>query len=402
MNSYYHELNEKTVVDYVNAKIDYFSPDAEFACNEIGDGNLNLVFRIEDVKNKKSIIVKQALPYVRAAGKDWALDINRGEIESKALKIQYDLTSGLVPKVYCFDDEMFCTVMEDLSDHTIMRYGLIDLVQYPKFADQISDFLVKTLLLTSDVVMDHKAKKAYVKEFINTELCQITEDLVYSEPFHIGARNDIEDDLVSFHKEVIVADEKLTLEAAKLKFEFMNHAQALLHGDLHTGSIFVNQHSTKVIDPEFGFYGPMGYDIGLLIANLNMNYISTKASVGPGSQKNSHLTFLRTSIQETIDLFISKSMAIWDEVVNDQMAKSNGFKEWYINNVITDAAGAAGCEMIRRTVGFAHVQDLDQIADDSARIEAKKANLGLGKALILNRNSITTGADFLHMLDEYL
>ena len=146
----------------------------------------------------------------------------------------------------------------------------------------------------------------------------------------------------------------------------------------------------------------MGYDIGLLIANLNMNYIATKASVSPGTQKDTHLTFLRTSIQKTIDLFVSKSITLWDEVVKDQMAKSNGFKEWYINNVITDAAGAAGCEMIRRTVGFAHVQDLDQIADDSARIEAKKVNLRLGKALILNRNSMITGADFLNMLDEYL
>jgi 5-methylthioribose kinase len=42
----------------------------------------------------------------------------------------------------------------------------------------------------------------------------------------------------------------------------MNNAQALIHGDLHTGSILIKEDSMKVIDPEFAFYGPMGYDIG--------------------------------------------------------------------------------------------------------------------------------------------
>ena len=35
--------------------------------------------------------------------------------------------------------------------------------------------------------------------------------------------------------------------------------KSLIHGDLHTGSIFINEESTKVFDPEFCFYGPMGY-----------------------------------------------------------------------------------------------------------------------------------------------
>lgn len=50
--------------------------------------------------------------------------------------------------------------------------------------------------------------------------------------------------------------------------DFMTRAQSLIHGDLHTGSIFINEESTKVFDPEFCFYGPMGYDIGNVIANM--------------------------------------------------------------------------------------------------------------------------------------
>ncbi|MFP4697708.1 MAG: S-methyl-5-thioribose kinase [Eubacteriales bacterium] len=398
----YYELTEDSAVKYVQEKLDFFSDDAIFECNEIGDGNLNLVFRIKDTKNNKSIIVKQALPYVRAAGDDWPLDIERGAIETKILQLEYELTDGLVPKVYLFDSEMYCMVMEDLFDYIIMRYGLLKYEKYPNFAEQISDFLVKTLLLTSDVVMEHKEKKEKVKDFINTELCEITEDLVYTEPFNIGARNNMEDFLVDFHKKELVEDEALRLEVAKLKFDFMNNAQALLHGDLHTGSIFVNQKYTKVIDPEFAFYGPMAYDIGALIANLVMNYISTNASLEDGDAKEDQLEYLAQITGEVVDLFKEKSLKLWDEVVTDKMAKVPGFKEWYINDVLVNSAGVAGCEMVRRTVGFAHVKDLDSIPNDKLRETAKKNNILLAKEFIMNRCNITTGKDYIELIKKYI
>lgn len=398
----YYELTVDTVVKYVNEKIDFFAKDAVYECNEIGDGNLNLVFRIKDTKNNKSIIVKQALPYVRAAGDDWPLDITRGAIETKILQIEYELTNGLVPKVYFFDDEMFCMVMEDLSDYIIMRYGLLKFETYPNFAEQISDFLVKTLLLTSDVVMEHKEKKDSVKQFINPELCEITEDLVYTEPFNIGARNNMEDFLVDFHKKELVDDKELKREVAKLKFDFMNNAQALLHGDLHTGSIFVNKDFTKVIDPEFAFYGPMAYDIGALIANLVMNYISANAILEDGNEKKEFLEYILNATGEVIDLFKEKSLKIWDEVVTDKMAKVDGFKEWYIDNILINTAGVTGCEMIRRSVGFAHVKDLDSIPNDANREKAKKNNILLAKEFIKNRDNMISGKEYIDRIKKYI
>ena len=69
-------------------------------------------------------------------------------------------------------------------------------------------------------------------------------------------------------KKELYEDAALKLAVAKIKFEFMNNAQALIHGDLHTGSIFVKQDSTRVFDPEFAFYGPMGYDVGNVVAPI--------------------------------------------------------------------------------------------------------------------------------------
>ena len=396
----YYELNNDSVIEYILSKLDYFDTAAELSSEEIGDGNLNLVFRIRDLKSDKSIIVKQALPYVRASGGDWPLDIGRGEIEKKILDIEYDLTEGAVPKVYFYDEVMCSMVMEDLSDYIIMRYGLLKYNKYPKFPEQISDFLVKSLLLTSDIVMDHKEKKEYVKNFINPELCEITEQLVYTEPFNIGARNNIEDSIVTFHKENVASDTELKLEVAKLKFDFMNNAQALLHGDLHTGSIFVNYESTKVIDPEFAFYGPIAYDLACLFGNIIMNYISAYYSLKDTEEKrDDYCSYLRETLVQTVDLTKKKFFELWDSAVTEEMARTVGFKEFYIEDIFVNAAGIVGCEMTRRTVGFAHVVDLDGIEDDESRYLAKTRNLLLAKEYIKKRASIVTGEKYLEQLD---
>ncbi|KAK8952672.1 Methylthioribose kinase [Platanthera guangdongensis] len=60
----------------------------------------------------------------------------------------------------------------------------------------------------------------------------------------------------------------MKLEVAGLKSMFRERSQALIHGDLHTGSIMVTTESTQVIDPEFAFYVPMGFYIGEFVGNL--------------------------------------------------------------------------------------------------------------------------------------
>lgn len=63
-------------------------------------------------------------------------------------------------------------------------------------------------------------------------------------------------------------DASLRVAAQTMKEKFLTQAQALIHGDLHSGSIMVTQDDTKIIDPEFAFYGPMGFDLGAYFGNL--------------------------------------------------------------------------------------------------------------------------------------
>ncbi len=187
----YFLMNSEEVIEYVKEQLDLFDENVDLECKEIGDGNLNYVFQVWDKNSTQSVIVKQAGETARISD-DFKLSTNRNKIESDVLRLEGELAPGLVPKVYKYDPIMNCSAMEDLSDHVIMRQALIGHQKFPLFADHITTFMVNTLLLTTDVVLEHKEKKELVKNYINPELCEITEDLVYTEPYNdYKGRNEV-------------------------------------------------------------------------------------------------------------------------------------------------------------------------------------------------------------------
>jgi 5-methylthioribose kinase len=59
-----------------------------------------------------------------------------------------------------------------------------------------------------------------------------------------------------------------------------------------------------------------------------------------------------------------------------------------MKKILRDTIGFAGCKMVRRIVGLAHVADIDTIADPQVRAHAETIALNIGKALIkLNRKA---------------
>lgn len=396
----YFLMQESEVPAYVRTKLPALADCKCLQAKEIGDGNLNYVFRVWDEETGKSAVIKQASHTLRISD-EMHLSLDRNRRESEILLLQGRYAPGYVPEIYCYDTVMSACIMEDLSDHTIMRTALLQHRIFPQFAEWITDFMVDTLLPTTDVVMDHKEKKALQKTYSNPELCEITEDLVYTEPYNdrLG-RNNVFPPNAEFVKREIYGDLALHREAAKLKFEFMNNGQALLHGDLHTGSIFIKSDSMKVIDPEFTFYGPMGYDIGNVIANLIFAWCNGEATIPEDQERETYLAWLEKTIIQVADLTRSKMSAAFDRLATDPMARAPGFKEDYLDAVMADTAGAAGTELIRRTVGMANVKDITAIPDAAKRAAAERTCLLTAKAYILRRGLVRTGADYLDILRD--
>lgn len=392
----YFLMQTEDISEFVKEKTDFFDKDADLDVKEIGDGNLNYVFRVLDKDTDKSIIVKHAGPSLRIDSTMTA-STDRNRIESEILLIQGKQAPGKVPEVFYYDTTMCACIMEDLTGYKMMRTAMVDNEIFPLFADHITDFIVKTQLSTTDVVMDHSEKKALVKSFINPDLCDITEDLVLTEPYNdINKKNSIDEENLAYVDKEIYGDKKLALEVAKLKFNFMNNAQGLIHGDLHTGSIFIKPDDTKVFDPEFAFFGPIGYDLGNVIANLEFAWCN-----GNANNNEDFCKWIEEAIVDTIDMFTEKALAYIKENATDPMAKTEGFADWYVGKILEDTAGYTGTELHRRTVGMAKVKDVTTLPKEE-RIKAQKLCLIAGKKYILDRKNILSGEDFLKVWKESL
>ena len=392
-------MDEEAIKVYVAEKLKLFENIEDIKVSEIGDGNINYVFRAEDIKSKKSVVIKQADKLLRSSGRP--LDVDRNRIEAEVLKFYGEVASDYIPKIYYYDEVMCALTMEDISEYENLRHGLMKKKTYKNFAEDITTFMVNTLISTMDIVMNPWKKKEDVKKYINIELCDITEKLVFTDPYtnHFGT-NIVLDESREFVKKEIYDDEELVFEAGKLKYKFMNNPQSLLHGDLHSGSIFVTESKTKVIDPEFAFYGPIGYDLGNVVGNLFFSYIHSDIVMSDEVEKRAYLNYLETAIADIIDKFTEKFVSAYDEKVIDPMAKNPLYKRWMIASILEDAAGMAGTEIIRRTIGDSKVKEIESIESIEARVYMDKFLILLGKSLIKDRYKIKTGKDYVALIDK--
>ncbi|TNG86425.1 S-methyl-5-thioribose kinase, partial [Testudinibacter aquarius] len=276
--STYRVLNSDSLPAYLSTKLPkeiiLGGEPSSWKVDEVGDGNINLVFIVSG--SQSTIVVKQAIPYVRAAGESWALSLQRAFFEYNTLKLEYEnVGRSLVPDVYFYDESMATFAMEYISPHIVLRKEMIKGKKFDSLANDIGTFLARNLFFTSDIGLNAKDKKELTSKFsLNHELCKITEDLIFTEPYYDAERNNWSTPLLDEHIYHIWSNKELIRIAMKYKYKFMTEAQALLHGDLHTGSIMVTKDKTIIIDPEFGFMGPMAFDIGNYIGNLIMSYTS--------------------------------------------------------------------------------------------------------------------------------
>ena len=387
----FHEFFLMSIEDvkrYAVEVLHKFEPDEETECVEIGDGNINYVFRIWSKRDGHSVIVKQADKLLRSSGRP--LDIYRNKIEASILQLEGQLAPGYVPEVYYYDETMAATSMEDVSAFKNLRKELAANRVYPHLAENISTFMADTLLPTTDLVLDRAEKKKRVKFYTNPELCEITEDLVLTEPYDdFRGRNIITAGNEDFVREFLYEDQQLHAEVGKLRERFMNNAQALIHGDLHSGSIFANEEGIRVLDPEFAFYGPMGYDIGNVIGNLFFSW-ANKAFTMP--EETDAIQALERTIRDTCDLTMRKLAEKYDQLVTFSLYRAPAFRKAYLDSVWADSLGYAGTEIIRRTVGDSKVMEVSSVTDPTLRIPMERALVKLGITLIKQRETLRDGS----------
>lgn len=361
---------------------------------EVGDGNLNLVFLVDGPEG--SVCVKQALPYVRLVGESWPLGLERARFEWEALLVEHRLAPGRVPEPLHFDPKLYAIVMERLAPHIIMRRGTIAATVYPRFAEQIAAFLAQTLYFTSDLGMRAAERKKLLERFApNVELCKITEDLIFTDPYMVHERNRWTSPQLDDAARAIREDLPLKRAVALLKLKFLCEPQALIHGDLHTGSIMVTADDTRVIDPEFAFAGPIGFDVGKLLGNLLLAYASQPGHETRPGERADYRAWLLVTLEEVWNGFERRFVELWRTRPEgdafpiahfggpDGARALEASRREYLRRIFVDSLGYAGTSMIRRTLGLAHNADMETIADPDRRAACERRNLLLARELIV-------------------
>lgn len=356
---------------------------------EVGDGNLNLVFVVRG--STGSLVLKQSLPYVRT-DPNWPMTRERSSREAFVLASHQAVDPAHTLGLLHYDETRYVLALEDLSDHRVWRTVLNERTEASeddvRAATALGEYIANVGFGTSVFGVGSAAHKEAVARAINPELCEITEDLVLTEPFvdhdHNVVHPSNEPDVAE-----LAGDPDVRHAAGLAKFAFMTRAESLLHGDLHAGSVFVRfgaEPSVRAFDSEFGFYGPLGFDLGMLWGNY---VLAAARAVAQG--QHTRATQLLGLGRVTWDAFERTYRGRWG-ARQDPRVYEDAVLESLLTQVWTDAVTYAGAEVARRVIGFAKVADIETLPE-AERVDAARRSLRAARTLITHTLHGGTGPD---------
>jgi 5-methylthioribose kinase len=395
--STYRILDIDTVADFTGSLPEIRAllggqPDS-WRVREVGDGNLNLIFIVQGADG--SVCLKQALPYVRVAGASWPMTLERAFFEASYYSAVAPYVGRLIPRIYHYHPELYCTVMECLSPHIILRQGLIAGRSYPNVARDIGEYIARASFFTSDLARPFEHKMDGIALFArNKALVRITVDLIFCDPYRFSERNRHTSPQLDEIVTDLRGDGRLKVAAARFGQKFLNEVQALVHGDLHSGSVMVTEGNTRVIDPEFAFYGPIGFDLGAFLGNLLLSWYSQPGHATEQDDRIAYQQWILEQAKTFWESFRRSFLALWaanadgdvlpvsmfarpEEAITLEMARGA-----FVDGLFADMLGFGACKMIRRIVGFAHVIDFDRIRDAAVRAGCEAGALAMARTLL--------------------
>ena len=361
---------------------------------EVGDGNLNLVFLVDGPHG--SVCVKQALPYVRVAGPSWPMSPQRAFFEYRYYCAVAPYVGRLIPAVYHYDPQRYCLVMERLSPHIILRQGLIGARRYPRLAVDLGEYVARASFFTCDLAAPFESKLAAMASFAaNQPPIRISVDLIFTDPYRSSERNRHTSPQLDALVGELRADAQLKVAASRLGHRFLSDCQALVHGDLHSGSVMVTEQDSRIIDPEFAFYGPIGFDLGAFFGNLLLSWYSQPGHARPEDDRRAYQSWILEQARAFWLTFRARFLALWTGQAQGDAFPGSLFaaasdrpalqaaQARLLDGLFADMLGFAACKMIRRIVGFAHVADFESIADPARRAACEAGALHLARALLV-------------------
>ena len=148
---------------------------------------------------------------------------------------------------------------------------------------------------------------------------------------------------------------------------------------IYTQGYFCKAIQKKRIDPEFAFYGPIGFDLGLFIGNLLFQAI-TRNKAGRDIIL-SHIDLFWKTFQETYT-------DLWKNENHDEFKAIEGLLPYILKKTKTDSFGFAGCELLLKNNWSCTCQRPRRNHKCRQTNHCEKNTLSIGTYLIKNREKI--------------
>lgn len=367
-------------------ELDLKQDEELYDIREIGDGNINYIYRLRNIQNGISFIIKKAELITRIS-EDMRLPISRNFYEAMILKRCYEILPLYTPEIYYINREKGYFIMEDLAQYSLLRNSLIDFTIIPNMGAKLAKYLAKNIFSTSVFSIDLFTRKKIISKTLNPDMCAITDDLFFVKPYCNDIGNKTSDALISYLTNNLWNNSKLIDNVAELREKFNEEVQSLLHGDFHTGSILHKNSDFKIIDPEFAFFGPAGFDLGILLANFIVNYYRAMYIDGD-TYHHGFMNWILEEIKSLYECFITEFTNLTKST--DNAIVSNKHIQVYIYSIISDSIGFAGCEICRRIIGMAKLKDIESIMDSQSRKMVQIACLDIAVEFLLNWKEIVS------------
>ncbi|MGH9104806.1 MAG: phosphotransferase, partial [Acidimicrobiales bacterium] len=229
-----------------------------------GPGNMNLVLRV--VTARRSLVVKQGRPFV-ARYPHLAAPPGRTLVEAEWYALvgeRPDLASRL-PRLLGVDPASQVLVLSDLgpaADFTGVYTG-------DRLDTATLDALVGWLCALHRGFHDDDG----ARRIENAEMRRLNHEHVFELPLRPDNGVDLDALTPGLSKlaEPLRRDRGLRSATSALGAAYFGPGTTLLHGDYYPGSWLKGPGGPFVVDPEFGFFGPPEFDLGVMLAHLELS-----------------------------------------------------------------------------------------------------------------------------------
>ena len=229
-----------------------------------GEGNMNCTLRV--TTGTRTFILKQSRPWVEKYP-DIAAPVDRALQEGAfyAAVAHHRPVAQMMPELLGVNRASRILMLADLgpaADYTRLYRG--EVIE----TDDVDALLTYLSELHAVSVEPESARR-----FVNRDMRRLNHHHIFEFPLMTDAGLDLDSVTTGLQAESdrLRGEPDYVAAVTRLGDSYLADGRSLLHGDFFPGSWVKAEQGLRVIDPEFCFFGPPEFDVGVFLAHLYLS-----------------------------------------------------------------------------------------------------------------------------------